>query len=145
MSWKCQMCWNFKCLEVSNVMKCQMSWNVKCHEMSNVMRCSMSWNVKCHEMLMLMMDLWPKQKHQALHTSERIIVPWTVICAPGRFIWWIVDLLLSGLISTKSVWQQFFSYHICNLAPGLQQTYHKQMMALNIVTCLRLLKIVVWV
>ena len=28
------------------VMKCQMSWNVKCHEMSNVMKCQMSWNVR---------------------------------------------------------------------------------------------------
>ena len=27
-------------------MKCQMSWNVKCHEMSNVMKCLMSWNTE---------------------------------------------------------------------------------------------------
>ena len=72
---KCQMSWNVKGHEMSIVLKCQMSYNVTCHQKSNVMKYQMSWNVTWHEMLMLMLDIWP----QELHTSERTIVPQTVI------------------------------------------------------------------
>ena len=79
------MSWNVKCHEMLNIMKCKMSWNVKCHEMSNVIKCQMSWNVKCREMSNIT-KCWcwcwiydSKQTRPALHTSERTIVPRTVI------------------------------------------------------------------
>ena len=87
---KCHMSRNIKYHYImSNIMKCQMPWNVKCHEMTNVMKCQrvmkcqMSSNVNCHKMSNVM-KCWcwiydPKQKHQALHTAERTIVPRTVI------------------------------------------------------------------
>ena len=77
--------WNLKRHEISKDMKSQMIWNLKWHEMSKGTKYQISWNVKCHEMSNVM-KCWswcwiydPKQKRQALHTSERTIVPRTVI------------------------------------------------------------------
>ena len=58
-----------------------MLWNAKCHEMSNIMK----WWCWC-----LIYD--SKQKLPALHTSERTIVPRTVI-----FCIWISVLIISCL------------------------------------------------
>ena len=110
------MLWNVKCYEMSKVMKCQMtnvrkwqtSWNVKRHEMSNVMKCQTSWNVKHHETSNIMKcqksrnvksQLWwnnlghenSNQKHQALHTSERTIVPRAVIFAFVTLCCWKIS------------------------------------------------------
>ena len=82
---KSQMIWNLKWHEISPDMKSQKTWNLKWHEMSKGTKYQISWNVKCHEMSNVM-KCWswcwiydPKQKRQALHTSERTIVPRTVI------------------------------------------------------------------
>ena len=82
---KSQMTWNLTRYEISKDMKSQMIWNLKWHEMSKGTKYQISWNVKCHEMSNVM-KCWswcwiydPKQKRQALHTSERTIVPRTVI------------------------------------------------------------------
>ena len=92
--------------------KCQESWNIKCHEMSIVVKCQMSWNVKCLEMSNVMKSwcwCWiydSKQKHQALHTSERTIVPRTVIFYNGccSEIWNLEKKHLSRILCWQTSW-----------------------------------------
>ena len=85
-------------------MKCQMTWNVKWYEMPNYMKRQMTWNAKLYEM--------PKDadadvdadadarsmtpsRNTRSHTSERTIVPWTVIFLISSSAWRVFDLALS--------------------------------------------------
>ena len=136
---KCQESWNVKCHEMSNVMKCQLSWNVKCHEMSNAMKWQMSWNVMKYWCWCWIFD--PKQKHQALHTSELTIVPRTVIFIdqndtskhcndddPHNIFWQFYRYNISGFVEKLPQLPGERSEHSCAAFPdtGVREAIHYQ-------------------